>query len=127
MAERLTAEGNTDTPSPAHKEPGAESARARGKLKVFLSYAPGTGKTLAMLEDAYRRLQEGTDVVAGFVDAHGDMLAMQLLEKFEVLPQHVLSNSGISFQGMDLDKVLARRPQLVLVDHMARSNPPGLR
>jgi two-component system sensor histidine kinase KdpD len=104
-----------------------ENSRIRGKLKVFLGYAPGTGKTLAMLEDAYRRLQEGIDVVVGFVDARGEMLAMQLLEKFEILPSYVVTGSGISYMGMDLDKTLARRPQLVLVDQMARTNPPGLR
>lgn len=127
MAERLKAEGNTDKPEPALHETPGEGVRARGKLKVFLSYAPGTGKTLAMLEDAYHRLQEGADVLAGFVDARGNILAMQLLERFETVPQLVVSGSGISYQGMDLDKVLARHPQIVLVDHMARANPPGMR
>jgi two-component system, OmpR family, sensor histidine kinase KdpD len=127
MAEKPTVEGNAARSEAfSHEGPG-ESPRPKGKLKVFLSYAPGAGKTLAMLEDAYRRLQEGTDVVAGYVDARGEMLAVQLLEKFQVLPQHVVSSSGISYRGMDLDQVLARRPKLVLVDHMARSNPPGLR
>src|SRR5690242_11946727 len=79
MAERLTAEGNTGKPEPALHETPGDGARARGKLKVFFSYAPGTGKTLAMLEDAYHRQQEGADVLAGFVDARGNMLAMQLL------------------------------------------------
>ena len=104
-----------------------ENLRSRGKLKVFLGYAPGTGKTLAMLEDAYRRQQAGIDVVAGFVEPRGEPLAMQLLEKFDPFPQSIVTSSGTSYLGMDLDKILARQPQLVLVDHMARKNPPGLR
>ncbi len=104
-----------------------ETPRVRGNLKIFLSYAPGTGKTLAMLEDAYRRQLDGVDVVAAYVDARGDMLALNLFEKFEILPQHVVGASGISYQGMNLDLVLRRRPQLALVDNLARVNPPGLR
>jgi two-component system sensor histidine kinase KdpD len=104
-----------------------DSSRARGSLKIFFSYAPGAGKTLAMLEDAYRRKQEGTDVVVGFVDVHGELLALQLLEKFEILPHFIITGSGMSYHGMDLDALLARRPQLAIVDHLARPNPPGLR
>lgn len=110
-----------------HHPAGGKNARERGKLKVFFSYAPGTGKTLAMLEDAFRRLQEGIDAVVGYVDSHDDAAVLQLLEKFEVLPHYAVNGSGISYQGMNLDAVLARCPRLVLVDHMARSNPPGLR
>jgi len=105
----------------------SDKPRPRGKLKIFFSYAPGTGKTLVMLEDAYRRKQSGHDVVVGFIDAHGDILALQFLEKFEVLPHFIMSSSGMSYQGMDLDALLARKPRVVLVDHLARSNPPGLR
>jgi two-component system, OmpR family, sensor histidine kinase KdpD len=100
---------------------------ARGKLKVFFSFAPGTGKTMAMLKDAQRRKEEGMDVVVGFVDAHGEMQALQLLEKFEILPQVIISGNGLSYHGMNLNKLLARKPQLVLVDHLAQPNPPGLR
>lgn len=108
--------------------PGAdENSRSRGRLKIFFSYAPGTGKTLSMLEDAFRRQQEGKDVVVGFVDASGDLLTLQLLEKFESPPQRVVTGSGIMYHGMDLDALLQRRPQLALVDNLARSNPPGLR
>jgi len=99
----------------------------RGKLKIFFSYAPGTGKTLAMLEDGYRRQQEGVDVVVGYIEPHGELLALQLLEKMEVLSQRVVLGSGLSLHGMDLDQILARKPQLVLIDHLARANPPGLR
>jgi two-component system, OmpR family, sensor histidine kinase KdpD len=110
------------------RSPGAgETSKTRGKLKVFFSYAPGTGKTLVMLEDASRQFKAGKDVVVGFVDAHNDLLTAQLMEHLEVMPQRVYSGSGISYHGMDLDAVLARRPQIVVVDHLARPNPPGLR
>ncbi len=127
MTNKPPAEGNIAPHEMPDRDGVGDSPKPRGKLKVFLSYAPGTGKTLAMLEDGYRRLQEGADVVIGFIEAYGDMLAMQLLEKFEILPQRVVTGSGISYHGMDLDAVLARRPQLVLVDHLARTNPPGMR
>ncbi len=112
--------------APAVELPG-ESVHARGKLKLFLGYAPGTGKTLAMLEDAYRRVLAGVDVVAGYVDVQGEILAMQLLEKFETFPHRVISSSGMTFDGMDLDAILERHPKLVLVDHLSHTNPPGLR
>jgi two-component system sensor histidine kinase KdpD len=96
----------------------------RGKLKIFLSYAPGTGKTLAMLEDGYRRLISGGDVVIGFVESHGDLTIATLLDKFEVIPRRMIIAAGITYYGMNLDMVLSRRPQLVLVDHLTQSEPP---
>jgi two-component system sensor histidine kinase KdpD len=112
-------------PGRLHEKP--EASHSRGKLNVFLGYAPGTGKTLAMLEDAFRRQQDGADVVVGYVDAHAGSLAAELLARFEKIPQQVVSPSGLAYQGMDLDAVLARRPQLVLVDHLPWVNPSGLR
>ncbi len=110
-------------------EPGNDNQQAipRGKLKIFFSFAPGTGKTLTMLKDAQRRKQDGADVVIGFVDAHGEMLALQILETFEILPQVIITGDGFSYRGMNLNRLLERRPQLVLVDHLAQLNPPGLR
>lgn len=110
-----------------HAYKGEESAHPKGKLKVFLGFAPGTGKTLAMLEDAYHRLVEGVDVVVGYVDVHGEFMTMQLLEKFETFPQRAIYGAGWTYYGMDLDAILQRRPKLVLVDHLARMNSPGLR
>lgn len=108
-------------------QPGSEPAHRRGKLKVFLSYAPGTGKTLAMLQDAFRSREKGMDVVVGYVDARLDTLASQLLDKFEILSHRVIAGSGLSYYGMDIDQILERRPQVVLVDYLARENPPGTR
>lgn len=117
MAETPTGENNTRR----------EQSWERGKLKIFLSYAPGTGKTFAMLQDAFYRLDEGVDVVAGYVDAGGDKLVMELLERFEAIPKHVVSSSGISYTGMSLDRLLERRPKIALVDNLAQANPPGQR
>jgi two-component system, OmpR family, sensor histidine kinase KdpD len=127
MAEKPVLDENTDRPTEVRVQGFSEQSRQRGKIKVFLSYAPGTGKTLTMLEDAYRQQKEGKDVVIGFVDAHRELVALQLLEKFEVLPQRIFTGTGISYHGMDLDAVLARKPQLVVVDHLAYPNPPGFR
>ena len=80
-----------------------------------------------MLEDAYRRKQEGVDVAVGFVEPRGDLLELELLDKFEVIPRRWINVAGASYHTLDLDAILTRRPQLVLVDQMARSNPPGLR
>jgi two-component system sensor histidine kinase KdpD len=120
-------DGSSAKPTAPQADGASEPARRRGKLKIFLSYAPGTGKTLAMLQDAYRRRQEGTDVVVGFVDAQGDLQAARLLEYFEATSKHVKSAAGITYLGLNLDLLLDRAPELVLVDHLARVNPPGLR
>lgn len=127
MAEKPTMDRETAHHTENNLQATVEDGRPKGKLKIFLGYAPGTGKTLAMLEDACRRLKAGIDVVAGFVDVHEDQLSLSLLAKFEMLPHHVVNSAGISYQGMNLDQLLARRPELVLVDNLARSNPPGLR
>ncbi len=126
MAEKPSRENDMNRAS--GKPDGPETtARKRGKLNIFLSYAPGTGKTLAMLEAGYRRLREGVDVVVGFANPHNDALAEDVLKKIAVLPPRVISGAGSNYQGMDLDRILARRPQLVLVDDLAHVNSPGLR
>jgi two-component system, OmpR family, sensor histidine kinase KdpD len=127
MAERPVVNDNTANLNEIRLPGATDQSKPRGRLKVFFSYAPGTGKTLVMLEDAYRQLRAGKDVVVGYVDAHNELLALQLMEGMEVMPQRVITGSGISYHGMDLDAVLARKPELVLVDHLARPNPPGLR
>jgi len=126
-AEKTMVAKTTPRQEASAQEDAGGNLRPRGRLKIFLSYAPGAGKTLAMLEDAYRRLEEGVDIVVGFVEPRDDKLVQDLLEKFEILPQHVISAAGISYVGMDLDRLLNRHPELVLVDHLARENPPGLR
>jgi two-component system sensor histidine kinase KdpD len=104
-----------------------EERRARGKLKVFLGYAAGVGKTYAMLEAAHQRRQEGIDVVVGYADTHGRVETEMLLRDLEVIPRQRLEYRGTILTEMDLDAVLARHPQLVLVDELAHTNALGSR
>jgi len=104
---------------------GAESPR--GRLKIYLGAAAGVGKTYAMLEAAHRRQAEGVDVVVGCVETHGREETEALLPGLEIIPRRTVLYRGIALQELDLDAVLARRPQLVLVDELAHTNAPGSR
>jgi two-component system sensor histidine kinase KdpD len=106
----------------------AEEAQSeRGKLKIFLGYAPGVGKTYAMLEAARLRQGEGRDVVAGYVESHGRAETDLLLHGLEAIPKLQVDYQGVILPEMDIDAVLARRPQIALVDELAHSNAPGCR
>jgi len=104
-----------------------ERRRDRGRLKVFLGYAAGVGKTYAMLEAARRRRAEGIDLVVALVETHGRAETEALLEGLEVLPRRRLSYRGAHVTELDLDAVLARRPGVVLIDELAHSNAPDSR
>ncbi|RJQ76131.1 sensor histidine kinase KdpD [Pseudonocardiaceae bacterium YIM PH 21723] len=104
-----------------------ETTRRRGELRIYLGAAPGVGKTFAMLGEARRRLERGTDVVVGFVETHGRPKTAALIEGLEVVPPRLLTHRDVEFREMDLDAVLARRPQIVLVDELAHTNVPGSR
>ena len=103
----------------------AESERA--KLKIFLGYAAGVGKTYAMLEAAQQRLRDGRDVVAAYVESHGRSETDALLDGLEAIPKARIDYMGVLLPEMDLDAVLVRRPQIALVDELAHSNAPGSR
>jgi two-component system sensor histidine kinase KdpD len=106
----------------------AEEARqARGKLKIFLGYAAGVGKTYAMLEAAHQRRAEGVDVVVGYIETHGRAETEALAANLEVVPRLQIAYRGATLPEMDVDAVLARRPRLVLVDELAHTNAPGSR
>ena len=98
-----------------------------GKLKIFLGYAAGVGKTYGMLEAARLRKKEGRDVVVGYVESHGRSETDALLEGLEVLPRKEVRYMEVALQEMDLDAILSRKPQIVLVDELAHSNAPGSR
>lgn len=104
-----------------------EEHAKRGKLKIFLGYVAGVGKTYAMLEAAHQRREEGVDIVVGYVETHGRKETEALLAGLEVIPRRVLEYRGIRLTEMDLDAVLARRPNIVLVDELAHTNHPGSR
>src|SRR5512139_78762 len=101
--------------------------RSRGKLKIFLGYAAGVGKTYAMLEAAYQRKAQGIDVVVGYVETHKRRETEELLEGLEVLPRKQVEYHNVTLPELDVDAVLKRRPQLVLVDEFAHTNAPGSR
>ncbi|MFI0790331.1 DUF4118 domain-containing protein [Streptomyces lydicus] len=100
---------------------------ARGRLQIYLGAAPGVGKTYAMLEEGQRLRSLGADVVVGFVEPHGRRPTAAMAEGLEAVPRRTLLHRGASFTEMDLDAVLARRPQVALVDELAHSNVPGTR
>jgi two-component system sensor histidine kinase KdpD len=99
--------------------------RQRAKLRVYLGAAPGVGKTYKMLEEAHRRAERGADVVIALVETHGRALTSKMAEGLEVVPRLSREYRGINFEEMDLDAVLARRPQVALVDELAHTNVPG--
>ncbi len=105
----------------------AATQEKRGRLNVFLGAAPGVGKTYAMLEAAHARQRDGVDVVVGIVETHGREETALLLRGLEQLPQRRVAYRDRVFNELDLDEVLKRRPQLVLVDELAHSNVPGSR
>lgn len=97
----------------------------RGELRIYLGAAPGVGKTYSMLGEAHRRLERGTDLVAGVVETHGRSKTAELLEGIEVIPPRHVEYRGGSFPELDVPAVLARHPQVVLVDELAHTNTPG--
>ena len=101
--------------------------RSRGRLKVFLGAAPGVGKTYEMLTVGRARLRAGADVVVGIVETHGRAETQALLDGFAVIPRRAVPYRGTVLEEMDLDALLARRPQLALVDELAHTNAPGSR
>ncbi len=98
---------------------------AAGRLRVYLGAAPGVGKTVAMLGEAKRRFERGTDVVVGIVEDHGRSHTKDCLVDLPVIPRRVTEHRGITLTEMDLDAILARKPALVLVDELAHTNAPG--
>ncbi len=99
----------------------------RGKLKIFLGYAAGVGKTYAMLEAARQRLDEGMDVVIGDIETHQRAETEAFMTGLEIIPRKNAESSGVTFPEMDVDAILARHPKLALVDELAHTNAPGSR
>lgn len=97
----------------------------RGRLTVYLGAAPGVGKTYAMLGEAQRRAERGTDVVVGYVETHGREHTAAMVDGLEVVPRREVSYRGTTFSEMDTDAVIARRPAVVCVDELAHTNVPG--
>lgn len=99
----------------------------RGELRIYLGAAPGVGKTYAMLGEAHRRLERGTDLVAAVVETHGRTKTAELFEGIETVAPVMIEYRGRTFGELDVDAVLRRNPQVVLVDELAHTNTPGSR
>ncbi len=99
----------------------------RGRLRIYLGMAPGVGKTYRMLEEAHRRVERGTDLVVGYVEAHGRPLTAALLDGLEVVPRARVEHRGIVIEEMDTDALIARAPIVAIVDELAHTNVPGSR
>lgn len=99
----------------------------RGRLKVFLGYAPGVGKTFSMLGEGIRRRNRGEDVVVGLVETHGRSGTSELADKLEQVARREVEYKGTLFSEMDVDAVLARAPQVALIDELAHTNIEGSR
>jgi two-component system sensor histidine kinase KdpD len=97
----------------------------RGELRIYLGAAPGVGKTYAMLGEAHRRLERGTDLVAAVVETHGRKKTADLIEGIETIPPRYIEYRGTRFGELDVEAVLRRHPQVVLVDELAHTNTPG--
>ncbi len=105
----------------------SEPEKHRGRFKVFLGYAPGVGKTFSMLSEGIRRRSRGEDVVIGIVETHGRTGTAELATKLYQVPRREIDYKGTLFTEMDVDAILARMPQVALVDELAHTNIEGAR
>src|SRR5271170_633459 len=97
----------------------------RGRLKVYLGYGPGVGKTYRMLQEAHRLKGEGIDVVVGLVETHGREETAKLIDGLELVPRRKVEYHQIIVEEMDVDAVINRHPQVAIVDELAHTNVPG--
>src|ERR1700687_4463341 len=112
-------------PNPQTDTPSVEMRR--GRLKVYLGATPGAGKTYAMLHEAHQLVAHGHEVVVGNIETYNRPRTVELLEGLELVPRAKLTYRGTVLEEMDLDAVLRRSPEIVLVDELAHTNVPGLR
>jgi two-component system, OmpR family, sensor histidine kinase KdpD len=97
----------------------------RGKLKIYIGHAAGVGKTYQMLEDAHTLKKQGVDIVAGLIETHGRADTAERIDGLEVIPRQAVTYKGKTIEEMDLPAILARRPEVVIVDELAHTNVPG--
>ena len=99
----------------------------RGRLKLYIGFAAGVGKTYRMLEETHALRERGVDVVVGFVETHGRVDTAALIEGLEVVPRRTFEYRGVQVEEMDVDAILTRKPDVVVVDELAHTNAPGSR
>jgi two-component system sensor histidine kinase KdpD len=110
------------TPDEALKK---ASKRGKGTLKIFLGYAPGVGKTYTMLNEANRRFDRNENIVIGYLETHGRKDTEAQIGALEIIPRKQVTYNNVTFEEMDTDAIIARKPQLVIVDELAHTNVPG--
>src|ERR1700758_1073469 len=124
MAEQRSLSEQRPSPDALLEAARREEGRV-GKLRIFVGAAPGVGKTYEMLQQAHARKKDGYDVVAGVVETHGRRETGGRLEGLEVVPRRRVEYRGQWLEELDLDAVIARRPQIVLIDELAHTNVEG--
>ncbi|MGZ8562824.1 MAG: sensor histidine kinase KdpD [Candidatus Limnocylindria bacterium] len=102
-------------------------AGARGRHRLYLGMAPGVGKTYAALEELRRRRDRGTDAIIGYVETYGRPRTIEAVGDLEIIPRRPIEYRGVTLEEMDIDAVIARHPDIVLVDEIAHTNAPGSR
>jgi two-component system, OmpR family, sensor histidine kinase KdpD len=117
--------GRNPARSPYSQTAGDRLRVGYGKLTVYLGAAAGAGKTYAMLDRAHQLAAEGVDVVGGFIETHGRKETEALLDGLEVVPPKIICANGITYREFDRDALIARRPQVALIDELAHTNAPG--
>jgi two-component system sensor histidine kinase KdpD len=117
--------GENPARSPYSQTAGDRLRVGYGKLTVYIGAAAGAGKTYAMLDRAHQLQAEGVDVVVGFVETHGRKETAALLDGLEIVPPKIVSVNGISYKEFDRDALIARKPQVALIDELAHTNAPG--
>ncbi len=117
----------TERRSPEDWLLSSDTEKKHGRFKIFLGYAPGVGKTYSMLSEGIRRRSRGEDVVIGFVETHDRKGTSEVAAKLEQVPRREIDYKGTIFTEMDVDAILARMPQVVLVDELAHTNVVGSR
>ena len=122
-----TGDGRPDPDALLRKLEREEQQSRRGRLRIYLGAAPGVGKTFAMLNEGRRRLARGTDVVVGYFEHYDRPLTRDALEGLPVIPRKSFDYRGVTLEEMDVDAILARHPQVALVDELAHTNAPGSR
>ena len=127
LRSEMPATAREDGRRPAEEFLALVERSKRGRLKVYLGFAAGVGKTYRMLEEAHALVARGIDAVLGFVETHGRTETEALMNGLEYLPRRLIDYRGLSIEEMDVDGVLARRPQVVVVDEIAHTNAPGMR
>ena len=123
----MSAEGRPDPETILHYVKQQEEKSKGGKLKVFFGMSAGVGKTYAMLEDAQNIKDEGIDIVIGLINTHGRKETAALTEGLENIPEKTIDYKGSKFTELDIDAIIQRHPQIVLIDELAHTNVPGSR